>query len=81
MEIMKPKCRLCDGVAVGTVDIIYGIALMSPENDDDPKTFQYMGTTDVNWDSQKPIADKRGRSKLICANGHTWFSKIREVES
>lgn len=73
MIIEKPNCPDCGLEAEGTLETIYGIACFSkiPETNE----YEYTGSTDVNWDSQRTVDEPAG-FVLVCRNGHQWASKI-----
>jgi hypothetical protein len=75
MKLAKPNCPTCGKPARGTLDTIYGVALLA-EPDKDGQT-DYIGETDVNWDSQRPVDDPEGIT-LECQEGHQWVSSCED---
>jgi len=69
-------CPTCQAPARGTVERLTGVALLS-EPDADGRV-EYTGWTDVWWDEQRSVTDKRGRVRLICHAGHEWWAEIQE---
>lgn len=47
--------------------------LEEPSEDDE---FEYGGNTDILWDTQKTIRDKKKRVTLKCDERHMWKSEI-----
>ena len=78
MTFDKPKCPKCGKPPEGTIDRLMGCAVLDEPNEDG--SFDYSGTTEVWWDEQKTVRDKRGRVLLICPDAHEWYSKMEGGE-
>lgn len=63
------KCPECDQAAAGTVEVIYGVALLVFTEDGNA---EYEGQTDIDWDSQTTVLGVDGRATLECPSGHRW---------
>lgn len=78
MTFDKPRCPKCGKPPEGTVDTLHGLARLTEPDEDG--SFEYSGTTDVWWDEQRTIRDKKGRVLLMCEDTHEWFSKMEGGE-
>lgn len=67
------KCPKCGAAPEGTIDQLKGLAVLDEPNEDG--SFDYSGTTQVWWNDQCTITDKKGRVALMCENNHEWFAK------
>jgi hypothetical protein len=74
MKFDKPKCPQCGAPPRGTIDRLQGCAELSDA--DEAGEFEYSGTTNVWWDGQRTIRDKKNRVLLMCEDAHEWFSKM-----
>jgi hypothetical protein len=79
MKFDKPKCPKCGAYAQGTVDNIPGLAVFGPPDKDE--SFEYSGSTEVWWDEQRTVTDKKRRMLLMCPKGHRWFSRATSKRS
>ena len=75
MKLAEPKCPICEDPAVGTMDLIPGVALFDDDPTDESAVIEYMGETEVDWDGQQRITNDAGESKVTCGR-HYWFTKI-----
>jgi len=55
------------------VVILAGIALLETE---DEESFDWIGETDLNWDSQETIRGSGDRVLLTCDEGHEWLAQV-----
>lgn len=76
MRFNSWKCPECDQAAIGTVEIIHGLALLMFDENGDA---EYAGETKVDWDSQVSRVDARGQVTLECPNGHQWQATADNV--
>lgn len=72
MTFKTLNCPTCDEPAKGTYDRIPGIALFSTPDEDG--SVDYEGETEIDWDGQITVTNKKGESLLICPNCHIWYS-------
>lgn len=71
MKLQSPKGH----DIVGTLESIQGVAIMINEgvtDEGDHFEFDYEGTTDVQWDSQKTDLTVGGARIFVCDEGLTW---------
>lgn len=73
MIFETPKCPYCGELAKGTIETLKGVARLSQQMD---ASFEYSGDTDIWWDEQKTVTDKKGRYLMICDFGHDWYSVV-----
>lgn len=73
MKLATPACPECGGPARGTVERLAGVAEFYDRADGE---VEYSGWTDVWWDEQKTVTNEAGQAKLICPEGHDWFSDV-----
>jgi len=71
MEFNPCKCPDCGEVAVGTIEVLHGRADLIQLDDG---SFEYGGETEVFWDGQMSVRDKKGRVQMTCDKGHEWFA-------
>lgn len=70
------KCPECGGIPVSTREQLCGDAVLSELPDG---TFEYEGTTHVDWDSQYTIYDPSDhKATLLCDEGHEWQALMLE---
>jgi hypothetical protein len=74
MKFDPCKCPECGEIAIGTVDLIPGIALL--DFDDDGEA-DYVGETKVCWDGQFSETDAEDRTLLSCGE-HEWYATCEE---
>lgn len=79
MKFDPEKCPVdkCGELAEGTVDRLYGKAVLTHHDDG---TFEYSGFTEVWWGSQVVEKDDKGRWEMVCYNGHEWHATMTETE-
>lgn len=74
MKFETLNCPECGEPAAGSVERISGRAnFTEPDVDGD---IAHAGDTEVWWDEQKTVINKKGEWNLICYQGHEWFSKM-----
>lgn len=75
MKFRPMICPQCHKMAYGTVELIRGVALMTPHKEPGKRTtFEYDGETQVDWDSQQTIG--LGNEVLLtCLEGHEWHAR------
>lgn len=74
MRLSCPHCPHCGLPAIGTVEVLSGVArIFEPDECGDT---DYMGFTDVSWNSQKTNTNPAGEKEVICKDDHTWFTRI-----
>lgn len=76
MRFTPLHCPTCQARARGTVERLTGVALLT-EPDEEGRV-EYAGQTDVWWDEQQSVTDKRGRVRVICPAGHEWRAQMQE---
>ena len=78
------RCPVCDSTQiVGTVDRITGVALTSDdytEPGSTPDSPWYIGSTDVDWDSQQTVVTGDGDPLVQCTGYHWYFAIGYHVE-
>lgn len=68
-DLKSPK-KGC--VIIGTYELVYGTALIQDAKiNDDRIDFEYEGSTDVDWDSQKTVREG-GRRVFVDDDHNTW---------
>lgn len=61
-------CPICESAEVrGTVDHITGLAMTDEHG-------QYVGETDVDWDSQRTVTSVNGDPLVQCGGYHWYFA-------
>ncbi len=73
MNLETPHCPQCGELAKGTVEQMKGCANLLRHHDG---SFEYSGSTEIWWDEQRTVTDKKDRVLLICDNGHDWYSVV-----
>jgi hypothetical protein len=72
----KPiHCPECGEIAWGTADTVPGVALFNYFKDG----VEYASETQMFWDGQVHEEDPKGRIRLQCREGHTWFARADEA--
>lgn len=74
MKLSIWKCPKCGEPAIGTCDLVPGVALFSVI--DAEGNTEYFGETKVDWDKQEPLQHPTGGTIVTCANGHEWPTEI-----
>lgn len=74
MKFEKINCPQCGCCATGTLESIQGWARFHVP-DVDEGAAEYVGHTDVVWDTQETIRDITGAVTLTCRNNHKWQSQ------
>lgn len=69
MRFFPDHCPTCGHAATSTVETVRATARIcrSPEG-----IFDYVGDTDIDWDSQSLVEDARGQVTLCCDDFHEW---------
>lgn len=68
-SIQNPDCPECGQRAIGTVEILAGVAVLNIEDDG---SAEYAGSTEVCWNGQRTARGEGGGMLLTCADGHEW---------
>lgn len=76
MRFTPLLCPTCRKPARGTVERLAGVALLTEPDADD--RVEYTGSTEVWWDEQRSVTDRRGRIRVICPTGHEWWATFQE---
>lgn len=71
------KCPLCGELPIGTGEVVNGVALLLPPEDDGQTVrVEYGGETEIDWDSQETIREEEnGEIVLVCPSRHDWWVK------
>jgi hypothetical protein len=77
MQFTPDHCPECGKIAVGTIEKLTGLALISFTAEGEAF---YDGETKIDWDSQKTDRDSWNRATLECAEGHQWGAEMVEDE-
>lgn len=59
----------------GVIESLLGTALIHELS---PGDWDYVGETEVSWDSQAPQTDALGRVLLVDSTGSTWWAELRD---
>lgn len=70
--LATPNCPKCGEPATGTVETVGARADLTI---DDKGVAWYTGSTEVWWEEQRTRRDAHGRLRLICYQGHEWWSQ------
>ena len=70
MKLSISNCPECGQPATGTLEAVQGVALL--QGPDSKGSFEYVGETVIDWDSQQTVLDKNGRVTLSCDQHHEW---------
>lgn len=74
MKLEIFQCPTCGAPAIGTLEIVTGLALLNlPSGLGDT---DYAGETRIDWDNQRTVRDDTDRATLECESGHQWQSKL-----
>jgi hypothetical protein len=77
MKFRSYRCPECKEIAMGSSEVVYCTAYM--EFDPETREFNFIGDTEVCWDSQVNVEKDPGKMRLCCPNGHEWVAKLKEV--
>lgn len=73
MKFRPMICPQCHKIAHGTVELLKGVALMTPKKYPGQRTsFEYDGETEIDWDSQRTAVSPGFGVILTCNEGHEW---------
>lgn len=80
--IVDHVCPECGEQVCCSLETMQGQALIMKSVSTDPRLFEYEGSTEVLWDSQRSIRDPEGSDHvvLMCENGHEWPSLLLEFD-
>ena len=71
--ITPDRCPDCGERPKGTVERVYGIALLAETGEG----FQYDGETEIDWDGQESETDPANGNPIFkCHDGHEWSAKV-----
>lgn len=73
MRFSKPDCPTCGEEANGILEKLYAWAHIDKAKDG---SFQYIGQSKVDWDSQEPDEENPNEVYLKCCQKHEWKSKV-----
>ena len=73
MKFEIAKCPKCGEYPSSTSETIAGNAILSEPDENGEQ--DWIGDTDVCWDSQTTNRNEKGEVELNCENLHSWFSK------
>lgn len=69
MHFLPWKCPICHQAAEGTLETVFGLALIKFDDDDQA---EYAGETQIDWNSQITCLNRDGKVMLQCPEGHRW---------
>ena len=69
MKLSPSRCPTCGDLASSTVDKIFAHANIEHFGG---SVFENTGETEVIWDTQENISQKRDKVTVVCANHHEW---------
>lgn len=73
MKFVPMTCKACGEDAVGTCEVVRGTAMFDAPNPDG--SVVYSGESEYDEGSGETETDAKGRTKLVCGNGHEWFAR------
>lgn len=79
MRFDEPLCETCGAPAGGIVETLLAVAsIYADENN--PEKFEYLGDSDVCWDSQTPFCDEDGGLIILCCSrcDNEWNARMIE---
>ena len=71
----RPTCPECGRIPVYIVESVKCLARIEPADDDEPG-FEYLGESDVLWDTQGPERDAESNVSVVCENDHQWETRL-----
>jgi hypothetical protein len=77
MQVDPSVCPECGGRAIGTAEIVPGVALFCEAADGE---VEYTGETKMYWDGQTTERADDGRVTVCCANDHEWLATAVEQD-
>ena len=78
MRCATPRCPTCGELAAGTLETLSGRAGLAF---DDAGNADWAGGTDLFWDEQLTVRDRRGRVTLLCRCGTDWPSEVEGADA
>ena len=64
---------------VGTLEVVYGVALINGIDEEGHP--DYAGETKLDWNDQRPARDATGERIWICDMGQEWrFDQLRPIQ-
>src|SRR5581483_66905 len=76
MRLAPIECPECGEQARGSIEYVAGCAEFEFRDDG---TAVYAGHTDIWWDEQKTVYDRKGRMQVVCSQGHAWWADCVET--
>lgn len=73
MKLSVPICPECGEPADGIYETLCATAWIERYEDGE---FEYIGDSDIGWDTQEPDVDEANTALVRCNRVHTWRSKI-----
>lgn len=74
MRLRTPRCPVCDKLAEGTIDQVPGVARFTSTHDDG--SVDWAGDTELDYDGQEQRHDADGAVRVLCEDGHDWYTHI-----
>lgn len=75
MKCDAPRCSLCGETAIGTLELVPGLALVRFNAEGEA---EYEGETRMDWNNQITRRDSAGQVTLECPHGHQWQARLDE---
>jgi hypothetical protein len=75
MKFNPSKCPDCGERIRGSVDVLYGVALVTKPDEDG--NCEWAGETEVDWNGQAPTSNSPGTVVVRCLNGHEFEAEMQ----
>ena len=75
MKCDMSRCPHCGAMAIGTVELVPGLALVRFNEEGEA---EYEGETRMDWNNQTTRRDSAGQATLECPHGHQWQARMEE---
>lgn len=74
MRFIHPNCPKCGGRAVSMLGhVLTAMPLVTDSVNDEPG-YEYGVSSEIEWESQTPVASDLDEVRLTCAKGHHWWT-------
>lgn len=74
MRFVHPTCPNCGGRAVSMLGIVFTSMPLVTDSVNGELGYEYGHSSDIEWNTQMPLASDIDELRLACATGHHWWT-------
>ena len=74
MRFIHPNCPKCSGRAASMLGIVFTSMPLVTDSVNGKPGYEYGHSSEIEWNTQMPLASHVDELRLTCAKGHHWWT-------